>query len=350
MRVWIDIDNPPQVQYLTPFALALADRGEEVLVTARDSGMTLEMLDQTGVAYDRVGHHFGPGTTRKVLWGVLRAGSLVRLLRRRGGASLLLSSSRPSALAARVLGIPAFIMCDYEFVELRNYRRVGASLLFPDVIDEEVFLSQGFTRERLVGFGGIKEDITFSRGAHEAPRPPELAFADELINVLVRPPAEDSHYFTVRSRELLEGLLAFLAGRDDVRMIFSPRQPSQIEHVTRLSWINDPLVLRHAVPAVSLLKAVDWVICAGGTMLREAAYLGVPAIGIFGGEIGSVDRYLAELGAVRLVKDAADLGGVRWREPGEHHVVPHRPGVVGEILEQLERRIAPRGRSTASPN
>ena len=51
-----------------------------------------------------------------------------------------------------------------------------------------------------------------------------------------------------------------------------------------------------AVPFVPLLKAVDLVICSGGTMLREAAYLGVPAYSIFKSRIGGVDRYLASIG------------------------------------------------------
>ena len=40
MKVWIDIENPPQVQYLMPVATAFEEIGADVLVTARDYGST----------------------------------------------------------------------------------------------------------------------------------------------------------------------------------------------------------------------------------------------------------------------------------------------------------------------
>ena len=44
MLAWIDIDNPPQVQYMVPFVDAFERRGLDVLVTARDYGFTTELL------------------------------------------------------------------------------------------------------------------------------------------------------------------------------------------------------------------------------------------------------------------------------------------------------------------
>lgn len=44
---------------------------------------------------------------------------------------------------------------------------------------------------------------------------------------------------------------------------------------------NEPVVLRDAIPLVLLLKAVDMVTSGGGTMLREATYLGVPPLAFF---------------------------------------------------------------------
>ena len=51
--VWIDIDNPPQVQYLLPFRRAFEERGFDVVVTARDYGITLELLRDRGVRTSR---------------------------------------------------------------------------------------------------------------------------------------------------------------------------------------------------------------------------------------------------------------------------------------------------------
>jgi predicted glycosyltransferase len=335
MRVWIDIDNPPQVQYLTPFVDSFARRRDDVIVTARDNGITYELLTQLGVTFTPIGREFGKGRIRKLMGGLGRAAALVRYVRRQGDTALLLASSRPSALAARALGIPAFVICDYEHVELTSYRRSGASLLFPDIIDSRIFREMGFPRGRLLPFHGLKEDITFARRSLTAPAPVELKERDGLVRVLVRPPAEHSHYFSSRSRDLLDDVLNVLASASDVRVVLSPRHSAQVERLSSYRWINEPIVLKRAVPAVSLLTAVDWVICSGGTMLREAAYLGIPAIGIFGGPTGSVDAHLASLGAVQLVSDATEIAHVDWRAGRSRQIARHHADVVEQIIEKV---------------
>ena len=57
------------------------------------------------------------------------------------------------------------------------------------------------------------------------------------------------------------------------------------------------------MPFVALLKSVDAVVCAGGTMLREAAYLGIPAYSIFQSRMGGVDLRLEQLGRAVLLRD-----------------------------------------------
>ena len=64
------------------------------------------------------------------------------------------------------------------------------------------------------------------------------------------------------------------------------------------------------MPFVSLLSAVDAVMSSGGTMLREAAYLGIPAYSIFRSELGAVDRHLQAAGRLHFVERAADLDSI----------------------------------------
>ena len=60
-------------------------------------------------------------------------------------------------------------------------------------------------------------------------------------------------------------------------------------------------------------------------MLREAAYLGVPSISIFRGELGAVDRMLEEVGAIRVVTRADELDAVDWPDVQREARVPHHP-------------------------
>ncbi len=68
--------------------------------------------------------------------------------------------------------------------------------------------------------------------------------------------------------------------------------------ITCLSFITEgilnPLVIFNSINVV--------VISGGGTMNREAACLGVPVYNIYAGPLGSEDRYLMEIGKLKLVK------------------------------------------------
>ena len=96
-------------------------------------------------------------------------------------------------------------------------------------------------------------------------------------------------------------------------------------------------MLDHPVPFVQLLKAVDLVVCAGGTMLREAAYLGVPAYSIFKSRIGGVDRYLASIGRVRLVPSADALPTIVLRRLRRSSRFRSNPRLLDELAEIVLR-------------
>ena len=110
-----------------------------------------------------------------------------------------------------------------------------------------------------------------------------------------------------------------------------------------MPWRNEPIVLRKAVPFVPLLKGVDLVICSGGTMLREAAYLGVPAYSIFKSRIGGVDRYLESIGRVRLIQSPEALPGIELTKAPPLAPLRSNPDLLDELVE-LVLATASRGR------
>jgi hypothetical protein len=336
MKAWIDIDNPPQVQYLSPFVAALEERGIRVVVTARNYDVTLQLLRDRGVAHRAIGSDLGARRTAKVLGTLSRAGRLAAVASRGGRPAFLLSTSRSASLAARALRLPAFMILDYEYVELRSFRAAGVTIMHPRLIDPAVFLAAGFAPGKLVPFDGTKEDISFA-GRDVAGVPP-YDFGvprEDTVLVLVRPPSETSHYFKGASRDLNREVLARLAADPGVRVVFCPRHPQQASQLREHTWSHEPILLDRPVDFVSLLKGVDWVICAGGTMLREAAYLGTPAISTFRSEVGAVDRWLEQVGAIRMVTRPEDLDSVNWRTPRNGRLVPQRPQVVEELVDRM---------------
>jgi predicted glycosyltransferase len=327
------------VQYLLPVADAWQQAGGEVVVTARDYGIAFELLERRGVPYIPVGARYGAATWRKVAGAVGRAAALVRALRRAGRPHALLCAGRASLLAARALRIPAFDLRDYEHADLTFDRLAASYVLFPDVIDRAEFRRRGIRDDRLIPFHGLKEDLSFAGLDPDAVEPYETSADSGLVRVLFRPPAEESHYYREASGDLARELLAYLAERSDAVVVFSPRQQRQVGVLAELAWRNDPVVLREAVPFVSLLKGVDLVVSSGGTMVREAAYLGVPAYSIFQSEVGGVDRHLASLGRLHLVGSVEEFARVRLEKAPALDVLRSNPRLLEELTAAVLARL-----------
>jgi uncharacterized protein len=337
MLVWADIENEPQVQYLLPVLDACRDLGTDVVVTARDYGAAIPLLESRGVAYHTIGSSYGAGKYAKV-WGLAaRSTALVRLLRREGVPDRLVCASRAAVLAARSLGIPSFMISDYEHANLTAFRWAGSTVLYPSVIGVENYRRAGFRPERLVPFAGLKEDITFAGIDLDRVEAADLADGDGLVRVLVRPPAEQSHYYVHRSREIYLEALGHIASFDSALVVMAPRYERQADDLEAFRWRNEPVILRRPVPFASLLKAVDLVLCSGGTMLREAAYLGVPGYSIFGSQIGAVDRYLETIGRIAIISSRDELGRVRVEKSPGLSPLALNPTLVEELARVVTR-------------
>lgn len=308
--VWIDVDNPPQVQYLVPVRSELVRRGYEVVLTARDNSITFALLRDLDVPFVPVGRSFGKQTVRKVLGVIGRAVRLMKAVRATR-PRLVVAASRSAAMAARMMGIPCFVICDYEHAELKSYTWFGSYLVFPEVIPADVFRRKGFRADRLLTFPGIKENLTFhgkdldAVAAWQAPEP-------QRVIVAFRPPASETHYYSAKSRTVYIALLEYLARRDDIFLLFLPRYRWQVDDLKELDWQSPWQAPDEPIPAIPLLKGVDLVISSGGTMLREACYLDVPAYSIFQSSIGEVDRYLEREGKLVLLSGPEDFSQLRF--------------------------------------
>jgi uncharacterized protein len=322
-----------------------------VLLTARAHGDTFAILRGEGAAFEAVGLSFGKGLPRKLYGLGRRTRALIDFIRRQTTAvDLVLTGSRAATLAARRLGIPSFVIIDYEFVNLLFYELSGSNILYPSVIDGETFRSRGIRRERLMPFEGLKEDISFAHIDLYSTPPHEFGDGNASpVRVLFRPPAEDSHYYRRESGDLALELLRYLAA-EGARVVFSPRDRRQMEYLDEVQpWQLEPIVLREPVPFVSLLKGVDAVVSAGGTMLREAAYLGVPAYSIFRGRTGAVDRYLASIERLALVSSPTDFPLLKLSRRGPISPMQANSSaaqaVAQMILDRVETGASGRGRT-----
>lgn len=337
LNVWIDIDNPPQARYLLPLVRRFEQAGHDVLLTARAYGDTFAILEGEGATFEPIGSSFGKGAPRKLYGLARRARQLVGFLdRRRTRPNLVVTGSRSATLAARKLALPSFVIVDYEYVNLFVYRLARSHILHPRVIDGALFERRGIATERLISFEGLKEDIAFADVDFSAVAPHEFSGSNPMaVRVLFRPPAEESHYYRSESRDLAVEFLRYLAS-EGAKIVFSPRSSAQVGYLDFVpSWKEEPVILTEPIPFVALLKGVDAVVSAGGTMLREAAYLGVPAYSIFRSTIGSVDGYLASIDRLSIFTSPGDFSSMKLKQNRSIAPLRKRSNVADEVIQMI---------------
>jgi hypothetical protein len=351
VKVWLDIDNPPKARYLLPLAARFERAGCDVLLTAVGSDDTQDILDSEGATYHVIGASSGKGIVHKLYALAARRKRLIDFLHEhRANVDLLVSGSRSATMSARRLGIPSFAIVDYEHVNLSIFRLAGSYILHPEVIGKFAFSERGIPESRLMPFRGLKEDFTFADRDVASVTPWSFPGQSEaLARVLIRPPAEESHYYQSESLELLNAVLRHLA-QQAVQVVYSPRYDWQVQYLDDIAdWRHEPIVLRRPVPFVALLKSVDAVVSAGGTMLREAAYLGIPAYSIFRSRTGAVDEYLASIGRLSLLTSPDDLSSLRFRPRKPINPLRDDSTVIDEVVAAVLTRMRMNGSAYRKP-
>ena len=344
-KIWIDADNPPQAQYLAPLVGAFRDQGCDVLLTARDHAPTLAVLEARGLKPIVLGKTLGASTKAKIIGNLGRIRYLSRAAWNHFGGrpdALVVGQARGAILTAGLLRVPSFVILDYEAVEIRSMKWTGATILHPEVVPAEGFIARGFPRTRVWSFPGLKEDLTYA-GLETENAPPAVLpkpHDPNLISVLIRPPSQTCYYRSETTVDLLADLLDHLAKRTDTQVVFSAREPEQLELLKGRNWAVEPVILPRPLPLVNLLKAVDWVVTGGGTMVREAAWLGVHGVSIFTGVPPAIDVWLEARGSIQRVLDPASAAAINWSDRPELVPVTRHPEAVDSVVSMVLSTVA----------
>jgi uncharacterized protein len=308
---------------LRPVIERLRAAGHEVVVTAREYGQTLGILERLGIPFDAVGRHAGAGTVAKGAAVARRSAALLGWARGRGLGLGLAHGSVDLAVVSAALRFPSVQMQDYEYagVQRQVSWRLARRVVVPDAIPVERLSGAGAAPRKLFRYPGLKEDYYLADFEPDPAVLAELGLDRERVIVVVRPPPESSAYHA--ENPLYAGVLDRLAADADSVAVVIPRTEEQAREVRGR---GDPslIVPARAIDAQSLIAFADLVVGAGGTMNREAVALGTPVYTIFSGRVGAVDerliaegrlRPLSSPGALELQKRQSDVGVRHPRDP-----------------------------------
>jgi predicted glycosyltransferase len=298
-RIWFDFENAPHVWVLKPLLTHFTSRGYPCHCSARDFSYTARLLRSAGIKADIQPVRETRNKAAKVINLLARAARLAWLFRNRNIDIAVGHGSRSQIVAARILGIPVISMDDYEKSD-QFLVRYTARTLVPAVISKS---NWGRFQDRVVHYPGLKENIYMDGFDFDRRIRSRLGVDDNKVIVLLRPETASSHYHDPKSSQLLRSILRYLGAHGQaVEVVLLPRNKRQEKEICA---VLERLKVAYVIPdperyGFEIVSAADLVIGGGGTMLREAACLNIPAFSYFAGQWGSVDDHLAAVG--RLVK------------------------------------------------
>ena len=309
MRLWIDLANSPHV----PFFKALADRftaeGHEIETTAREFAETVPLARDAGFEAQVVGVHGGRAVSAKAGTLMSRAWALAGWARTRHFDMAISHNSYSQILAARALGIKTITLMDYEYQPANHLAfRFSSRIIVPTSFPAKRLQRYGAAIGKVRRYQGTKEDVylaDFRSDPQFGARLSELGVNPDNVLVLMRPPAHDALYHRFQNT-LFDEALAMLLANEKVQVILLPR--SEAQRSTYTARAGSRLIIP-AVPldGSNLIAASDLVISAGGTINREAAALGVPAVSLYAGQWAAVDEELLNEGRLERISNTAEL-------------------------------------------
>ena len=307
LHIWIDLENSPHVPFFVPIIRELESTGVTVILTARDFAQTLGLIQRAGLNARIVGRQGGSSPFRKgisLLWRVFHLAAEMR------GKHIDLAvghGSRGLLLAAKLLHIPTLTLYDYEGASIRIFNRLSDYVMTPEVIPISQLEARGLRRSKHFTYPGLKEDIYVSGFQPDNSIVTELTLDTSRSIVTIRPPSSTAHYRSEESFRLYDEVIRLLQSREDVQIVLVPRDRTSVAYAKRYADYPNIIVPKSVVNGLSLLSHSDLMISGGGTMVREAAALGVPSITIFKGEMGAVDRTLIEQGRMASIERAEEI-------------------------------------------
>ncbi|MDP4205518.1 MAG: DUF354 domain-containing protein [Bacteroidota bacterium] len=164
MKIWVDFINTPQVSFILPFIEDLSAEGHEFILTARNSGNTVELLKLHGLRFEVIGKDAGQCMRSKILHFPLRILELWWYMRKHKPDVAFCQSSFYLPVVASLLRVPSIYTNDNEYAKGNFVAFIFAKrVILPEVLKEEAFTSKRYLRRKLSFYPGVKEAIYLSQ-------------------------------------------------------------------------------------------------------------------------------------------------------------------------------------------
>lgn len=308
MKIWIDLVNSPHILFFIPIIKRLENDGHKVLLTHRDFAQTAALVERHKLNSTLVGGHGGATKLGKIKNIISRTIALIQFAKGKKIDIAISHNSYFQLLAAKFLTINSVTSMDFEGTYANHLAfRLASKVIVPESFPVESL--KRFGAKNYSFYTGLKEDICLADFVLSNTFKKDLFEELHLTNtsnkplVVLRPPPTQALYHQ-HENSLFDVLMRKLATLD-VNVVGLPRYPEQKEYMKQV--MPNCTIPEKVVDGLQLVANADLVISAGGSMNREAAALGTPAITLFAAELPNVDQILVEAGKLKHFTDSKQI-------------------------------------------
>lgn len=311
-KVWIDLINPSHALFFGALIPELHDY--EVSVTLRDRAETVELARSFGIQGQVLGTDYRD-PLKKTLNMVYRTLDLYASVDPFDCA--ISFENGMSVFVARLRKKKSILLCDNDlkfqqmtsgFQDLESRIKMMADYIVVPQACYENFV-QHVDEERVISYDGYKEDIYIANFT------PDPHFFEKIPfdrYVVVRPEALGSFY--VKDKQSIVPDLLKLFRKEGINVIYLPREQEDYAYAKGFDEVYIP---ETALNGLDLCYYADAVLTGSGTMAREAACMGKPAVSFFPSAVMlSVDKQLMNEERVFHSRSPLDIFGYLLSQKG----------------------------------
>ena len=303
MKIWIDILTPKQLLFSEVIIKKLGKK-HDFLCTSRRYEEVSKLAKIRNFDLKFVGKYGGGTKEGKFFAGVERIRILSNKIKQ-FSPDLVLSFCSPEA--ARIsfgFGIRHIAFCDSPHAEavMRLTLPLIDKLLIPKIIPKNEFVKYGINPENIIPYNTIDASVLIQRKIVEEKRLPFRV--NSRKNILVRLEEEESAYAkkSNQSKIILQKIVKDFPKEN---IVVLARYPKQIQKIEKIASEN-VRILGMSYDGKLLLKNADIFIGSGGTMVAEAAILGIPTIS-YNAVPNRIEKYLVKMALVKRIENADDI-------------------------------------------
>jgi predicted glycosyltransferase len=297
--VWFDFTNVPHVSFLSPLITLLEDKYKTIF-SLRDFAETEGLFrKKINKPYLKAGKHKGNSKISKII-GVFERSYLLNKMLPEFDLKISVGGDA-SNLITKWRGKKSITFDDNETAPNWRYSHFSDYAFWPMAVVVEKLLKQGFTRRKLYQYNGFMEDIYLANYFPDSSFVNKLPFKNYVV---VRPENIQANYVNSKLNSIVPALLDRF-NQERINVLFLPRYKEDRRYAEGFKNIFVP---DEAIDGLDACFFSDAVITGAGTMAREAACMGVPAVSFYSGKnLLSVDKKMIELEWLLFSRDVNEI-------------------------------------------